>query len=105
MIRVADEVSNAHPALPGHFPGNPIVPGVLLLASVSRAIATAFHATVAAVPAVKFMAPLRPGERFDVELDPPDAEASVRFRILRGPTLIAAGVMRLRETAAPRRTP
>lgn len=96
MIRIADEVSSAHPAFPGHFPGNPMVPGVLLLARVSRAIATAAGACVAAVPAVKFLAPLRPGERFEIEFDRPGSKASVKFRVTRGSTLIATGVIRLR---------
>jgi 3-hydroxymyristoyl/3-hydroxydecanoyl-(acyl carrier protein) dehydratase len=94
MIRIADEVSAAHPALAGHFPGNPIVPGALLLARVARAAAAAFGAGVGGVPAVKFLAPLRPGERFEVELEPP-ARSVLHFRVLRGATLIAAGTLRL----------
>jgi len=93
MIHVADEVSPAHPALAGHFPGNPIVPGALLLARVAHAAAQAFGAAVAEVPTVKFLAPLRPGERFDVGLDA--SEAKVRFRVTRGATLIASGTLSL----------
>ncbi|HEV7477578.1 MAG TPA: 3-hydroxyacyl-ACP dehydratase [Burkholderiales bacterium] len=95
MIRIADEVGPAHPALAGHFPGNPIVPGALLLARVARAAAAAFGAGVAGAPAVKFLAPLRPGERFEVELEA--AKALVKFRVLRGATLIAAGTLKLAQ--------
>jgi 3-hydroxymyristoyl/3-hydroxydecanoyl-(acyl carrier protein) dehydratase len=94
MIRVSDEFSAAHPAFPGHFPGNPIVPGALLLARVARAATAAFGAGIGGVPAVKFLAPLRPGERFEVEFDAP-ARAAVKFRVLRGETLIAAGSLGL----------
>jgi len=94
MIRVSDEVSAEHAAFAGHFPGNPMVPGVLLLARVARAASAAFGASVGGVPAVKFLAPLRPGERFEVELEPP-AHAAVRFRVLRGGALIASGTLRL----------
>lgn len=93
MIRVSDEVRAAHPALPGHFPGHPVVPGALLMARVARAGAAAFGA-VDGVPAVKFLAPLRPGERFEMEFDAPAANL-VRFRVTCGATLVAAGSLRL----------
>ena len=50
-----------HPALPGHFPGEPIVPGVVLLDAAMALIA----ASVGSPPALsmaKFLAPVRPGE-------------------------------------------
>ena len=94
MIRVSDQVSAAHPALAGHFPGNPIVPGALLLARVARAAAQAFGDRVGGAPAVKFLAPLRPGEDFAVELEL-TARSTLRFRVLRQATLIAAGTLRL----------
>lgn len=31
-------ISSAHPALPGHFPGNPVVPGVVILELVRQAL-------------------------------------------------------------------
>jgi 3-hydroxyacyl-[acyl-carrier-protein] dehydratase len=94
MISVSDEFSALHPALAGHFPGNPIVPGALLLARVARAAAASFAGAVRGVPAAKFLAPLRPGERFDVELEAP-VRSVVKFRVLRGATLIAAGSLEL----------
>lgn len=94
MLRVADEVGPAHPALAGHFPGNPVVPGALLLARVARAVAAAFGSPVGTVLGTKFHAPLRPGERFEVEFER-DAAGAVKFRVLRGATLIAAGNLSL----------
>jgi 3-hydroxymyristoyl/3-hydroxydecanoyl-(acyl carrier protein) dehydratase len=69
-----------HPALPGHFPGDPIVPGVVLLDCVVRTVGGRVN-----FPAVKFHAPLRPGEEFAIRIE------QRRFTIRRGETLIASG--------------
>lgn len=51
-----------HPALPGHFPGNPVVPGVILLDHATAAILAAHPGhRLAALPQVKFLRPVRPG--------------------------------------------
>jgi 3-hydroxymyristoyl/3-hydroxydecanoyl-(acyl carrier protein) dehydratase len=57
------------PAAKGHFPGNPIVPGALLLAEVLQAIGAQSGArlTPGHVKAAKFFAPVRPGERVRIE--------------------------------------
>lgn len=50
-----------HPSLPGHFPGRPIVPGVLLLAHVAAALNAAYGPLVVrGARQVKFLAPLFP---------------------------------------------
>jgi 3-hydroxyacyl-[acyl-carrier-protein] dehydratase len=83
-------VTPDHPSLPGHFPGHPVVPGVVLLDQVLAAI-EATHGPLGALrlPQVKFMQPLLPGERADVELEG-DAPRW-RFRVLRDGVLLASG--------------
>ncbi|MDH3287961.1 MAG: hypothetical protein OEP48_09610 [Betaproteobacteria bacterium] len=98
-MRVRDFVDPAHPALAGHFPGNPIVPGVLLLGRVLRAVGATLGAAVNAIPTARFHAVLRPGEAFDIELER-GAGATVKFRVLRAETLIAAGALGLSAAAA-----
>jgi 3-hydroxymyristoyl/3-hydroxydecanoyl-(acyl carrier protein) dehydratase len=59
-----------HPSLPGHFPGRPVVPGVVLLdevvAAIGRWSGRAF--VPAAFPSVKFLQPLLPAQAFDIHL-------------------------------------
>lgn len=84
-----------HPCLPGHFPGRPVVPGVVLLDQVVAAIEAA-HGPLPALrlPQVKFARPLLPGEAARVELEPRgDASAPRwRFRVVREDgALLASG--------------
>jgi 3-hydroxyacyl-[acyl-carrier-protein] dehydratase len=58
-------VDPAHPALQGHFPGNPIVPAVLLVGFVAETLARAGK-RLWGVERMKFLRPVRPGEAFDV---------------------------------------
>ena len=46
---------------PGHFPGNPIVPGVVLLDRIAASIESAARARLARIGVVKFLAPLQAG--------------------------------------------
>ena len=83
-----------HPSLPGHFPGRPVVPGVVLLERVVAALEAAQGPLPAlCLPQVKFVQPLLPGEVADIELTPVDAAAPPRwrFRVRRGATLLASG--------------
>jgi 3-hydroxyacyl-[acyl-carrier-protein] dehydratase len=82
-------IAATHPALPGHFPGNPIVPGVVLLDRVAAAIERARGARIARIASVKFLAPLKPDE--DAELRVTCDGARVRFRIDRDGSPILRG--------------
>lgn len=90
-----------HPCLPGHFPGRPIVPGVVVLERVIEAIARASGDDGPGplrLPQVKFLQPLLPGVEARIELDELAAEAALprrwRFRVLSGDMLIASGEVR-----------
>lgn len=78
------QVDANHPALPGHFPGRPVVPGVVLLDRVREALTIVLEADnaaprIAGLPAVKFLSPVLPEQRFRICLqgDLP----RLRFRI------------------------
>ena len=86
-------IAASHPALPGHFPGNPVVPGVVLLERVAAAARRAFGTDVTGLPQVKFLRPLRPRE--DAELRIERNGASAKFSIHHGQELIAAGTLEL----------
>ena len=59
-----------HPCLAGHFPGQPIVPGVVLL---DHALSLIGHAIpemlLAGIPSVKFLWPVLPGHMVEVSYE------------------------------------
>jgi 3-hydroxymyristoyl/3-hydroxydecanoyl-(acyl carrier protein) dehydratase len=56
-------VAADHPSLPGHFPGRPLVPGVLLLDHVLQAVSRLAGQDVTRLRQVKFTSALWPGEQ------------------------------------------
>jgi 3-hydroxymyristoyl/3-hydroxydecanoyl-(acyl carrier protein) dehydratase len=80
-----------HPALPGHFPGAPVVPGVVLLDRLLAAAEEHLGRTLAVrgLGPVKFLAPLRPGcgARAVMEL----GHERLTFRVELGAQLITQG--------------
>jgi 3-hydroxyacyl-[acyl-carrier-protein] dehydratase len=74
-------ISADHPSLPGHFPGTPIVPGVVILDEILAAL-TEWRggSRVTSIRAVKFLAPLKPQQPFTICLSAGhDAEDEVDF--------------------------
>jgi 3-hydroxymyristoyl/3-hydroxydecanoyl-(acyl carrier protein) dehydratase len=51
-----------HPSLPGHFPGQPLVPGVVLLEAALAPLRQPGDRRIAKLEAAKFLAPVRFGE-------------------------------------------
>ena len=81
-------IASTHPALPGHFPGNPIVPGVVLLDRIAAALEQD-GARLARISVVKFLTPLKPEE--DATLAIARDGTRVTFRIDRNGTPILRG--------------
>lgn len=89
-------ISGDHPSLPHHFPGDPIVPGVVILNEVALVIGENRPGCwISGISRVKFTAPLRPGQPFTVSLEFPDAGNAV-FECR------AAGDAPTRENSPPR---
>lgn len=62
----AFRIGAGHPSLPGHFPGRPIVPGVVLLDHAFALIAQRHPGAVLGLPSVKFTTPVRPEQEVAV---------------------------------------
>ncbi len=83
------------PFFAGHFPGAPVLPGVahlelvaeLLRAHGARALA------ILGIEALRFRAPIGPGDELEVRLDAPDPRGRVGFEIRRGGRTVSGGVL------------
>lgn len=86
-------VAPSHPSLPGHFPGRPSVPGVVLLERVESLLrARCFR--VAGLPSAKFVRTVKPGEPLDVRVEVLDA-AHARFTVEVDGATAAKGTLRI----------
>ena len=83
--RLQFRIAADHPALPGHFPGTPVVPGVLMLEQVAQLA----DVKLSGVRTAKFLHPLLPEQLCEVEIE--RADGRLRFKVLHGELLIAEG--------------
>lgn len=83
-----------HPAFAGHFPGNPVLPGVALLDAALAAIAADCELNLAEcrLAAAKFHAFVGPGVALAMQSER-RADGSIRFSIQSGAALVASGVL------------
>jgi len=88
-----------HPALPGHFPGRPIVPGVVLLQCVldeaERWLGKKL--SVGGLPQAKFAAPLLPEQ--DAELELRLTKNELRFSVTRNAQVVTQGLFATGSTS------
>ena len=99
-LEMTMEIPAEHPAFAGHFPGRPLLPGVVLLEYVTLAAEQLLGRPLRLVklPWVKFQAPLEPGDVASIRLR--CEGETLHFEVRRGALRIARGVF---EIAADRK--
>lgn len=90
-------IDASHPALSGHFPGNPVVPGVVILDAVFQALGE-WQAGLAPVQVqnAKFVSPLLPQEALRISLSLRDG-SSAGFECRVAGRLVAQGTLALKR--------
>ena len=88
-------IDTAHPALAGHFPGAPVLPGVVLLDETVRALERVDGDAERrwTISAAKFLKPVQPGETLTLEYEPLP-NGSMRFAVSSAGRPVASGVLR-----------
>jgi 3-hydroxymyristoyl/3-hydroxydecanoyl-(acyl carrier protein) dehydratase len=81
-----------HPSLPGHFPGRPIVPGVVIIEQVLITVGLV-AGDLQRIEWVKFARPLLPDE--EAILEAVRDGDSLRFTLRREGQTLASGLLRL----------
>ena len=95
-------IESEHPALAGHFPGNPIVPGVLILEEVLGAVERwRGEVRMTRIASAKFASPLRPDEVFSIRLEDKGA-GCIDFECSRGSGVPAAGRLVVESDHVPK---
>ena len=87
-------VARDHPAYEGHFPGNPILPGVVILAEALAAIARVTGVPVEQwqVSSTKFLEPVTPGTPLTLSHEGL-AGGGVRFDVRSPSGVVATGAL------------
>lgn len=94
------KISIQHPSLPGHFPGRPIVPGVILLEQVETILKTHFTDwEITELSQVKFLQPVLPEELIEILVDSSKLEShkSTLFQLINveNQSQVATGKLKL----------
>ena len=94
MTVAALPIAADHPAFDGHFPGAPVLPGVVLLDETIHAVelAASGESRCWRVASVKFLRPVAPGEALQLEQERL-ASGSLRFTILSAGQAVATGAL------------
>jgi acyl-CoA synthetase (AMP-forming)/AMP-acid ligase II len=95
VVTVRRRIAADHAAAPGHFPGNPILPGVVLLDEVIAAAREQgqLGAGACTVRSAKFVRTVRPGEELTITLEPRTG-GDIRFECRVGREAAVSGSLR-----------
>jgi 3-hydroxymyristoyl/3-hydroxydecanoyl-(acyl carrier protein) dehydratase len=94
---MSQRIDADHPSLPGHFPGNPLVPGVVILERViEQVLAEHPGRKVSTIPQVKFLAPVTPEQSFEIHCTPGSGER-INFLCKSGEERLVEGCLQLQS--------
>jgi len=90
-------ISADHPSLPGHFPGHPVVPGVVILSYVFATLSEQIGPQkITGIKRLKFLQLVSPGQYLRVEIGVPQP-GQLPFKCWLGETLALEGQVALAE--------
>ncbi|MDZ7788073.1 MAG: hypothetical protein U5K73_08155 [Halofilum sp. (in: g-proteobacteria)] len=93
-------IGSDHPALPGHFPGQPVVPAAVILSRVLEAVRHEWPDTrVTGIRKAKFLQRVGPDEPFRIELDTPTGD-SLKFVCRTADAIVVQGRLALGQESA-----
>lgn len=93
-------IDPVHPAYAGHFPGRPILPGVVLLDAAVHLLAAREGRAIAGgqIKSAKFLSPVLPGESLTLHYSAAPS-GDLRFDIRSDARSVASGVVALAQGA------
>lgn len=105
-LSLALSVPTDHPAYAGHFPGQPVLPGVVLLDEALHALAVRQGLDVAGgqIKSAKFPSPVKPGEALLLSYTN-KAAGVFSFEVMAGERVAASGVVTFAGTETGGGTP
>jgi len=100
LAEVRLEIPPAHAAFEGHFPGEPILPGIALLdfvvTTLQRVLGPDWR--LVAIPSVRWRGVVRPGDALQLRIARLDAEGRVSFVVHGGDRLVSDGSLVVART-------
>lgn len=89
-------IAEQHPCFTGHFPGNPIAPGVILLDYTKRLLKQwRPNCVISAVPQAKFLQCLYPEQKFTIQLEE-KTPLSIKFECFADDIKLASGILTIK---------
>lgn len=88
------QIPLGHPSLEGHFPGNPVIPGVVIIEKVLHTISQEKSSSNYKIAMAKFLQPLIPPATMTVHLSE-NAENRFNYKVMTETDVISNGIIEI----------